>query len=251
MGGQTQHIEVLMYHSISDAGGPTSIPTPVFAAQMQALSDSGYHVAEFADLVTWRDGTDTLPPKTAIITFDDGFLDFRDAAWPILSKLNFPAIVFLPTDCMGAIESWPGANDPPRPLMSWSDISALHKDGAGFGSHSLDHANLTQLDKERLNLQLRQSRNHLQDALGEPVDAFAAPYGAVNKTVRDAIADYYDIAAGTRLGRAEFSVDIFDVPRLEMHYFRDIALWRKYLDGDADNYLTMRKLARNVRQAFR
>jgi len=250
MGEQTQHIDVLMYHSISDAGGPTSIPRQVFSDQMNALAETGYHVADFVDLVAWRDGQRKLPDKTAIVTFDDGFLDFRDTAWPILNKLGFPATVFLPTDCMGGYENWNGANHPPRQLMSWSDIGALYKDGARFGSHSQNHANLTQLAKEGLSLQLRQSRGNLEDALGEPVDAFAAPYGAVNEGVLSAIAEYYDIAAGTRLGRTDAAVDIFDVPRLEMHYFRDIALWRKYLEGKAERYLTIRKFARNIRRAF-
>ena len=250
MGEQTQHIDVLMYHSISDAGGPTSIPGPVFFDQMNTLAEIGYHVADFTDLIAWREGRTKLPEKTAIITFDDGFLDFRDEAWPVLNKLGFPAIVFLPTDCIGGNENWKGGNHPPRQLMSWNDISALYQDGARFGSHSQNHANLTQLDQKNLDLQLRQSRSNLEDALGEPVDAFAAPYGAVNEGVLSAIAEYYDIAAGTRLGRTDNAVNIFDIPRLEMHYFRDISLWRKYLEGKAERYLTVRKLARSIRQAF-
>lgn len=251
MGEQTQHIDVLMYHSISDAVGPTSIPERVFSRQMNALAETGYYVADFTDLIAWRDGTKKLPQKTAVITFDDGFLDFRDTAWPVLKKLGFSATVFVPTKCPGENENWEGANNPPRELMSWSDISALYEDGARFGSHSLNHANLTQLDEAELAEQLRQSRSDLENALGDPVDAFAAPYGAVNKSVRDAIADFYDIAAGTRLGTMDAAGDIFDVPRLEMHYFRDVALWRKYLEGKADHYLTVRRFARNVRQAFR
>ncbi len=251
MSAHRQHIDVLMYHSISDAGGPTSMPAPVFAAQMKALAETGYHIANLTDLVAWREGQLKLPEKTAIITFDDGFLDFRDAAWPVLERLGFSAIVFLPTDCLGENESWEGANSPPRALMSWGDVSALSKNGAQFGSHSLTHANLTLLDRETLNTQLSQSRSRLEDALGEAVTTFAAPYGAVNETVRSAIADHYAIAAGTQLGRTDDSVDVFDVPRLEMHYFRDIALWRKYLEGKADRYLAVRKFARNIRQVFR
>ena len=250
MGGQTKHIDVLMYHSISDEGGPTSIPGPIFAEQVKALADTGYHIADFVDLVDWRDGGKALPKKTAIITFDDGFMDFRDTAWPILKEFGFSATVFVPTDCVGDAESWDGANEPPRKLMDWSDILALHKEGVQFGSHSLNHANLTQLDNESLNLQLRQSRSNLENALDQPVDVFAAPYGAVNKTVLAAIADYYDIAAGTGLGRMDESADIFNVPRLEMHYFRNIALWRKYLEGKAGPYLTFRKIARSLRQAI-
>ena len=94
MSDHKQHVDVLMYHSISDAPGPTSIPPAIFEQQMDELAAAGYHVADLTDLIGWRAGRASLPDKTAIITFDDGFLDFRDAAWPILRARNFPAIVF-------------------------------------------------------------------------------------------------------------------------------------------------------------
>ena len=135
--------------------------------------------------------------------------------------------------------------------MNWDEVSALSKDGATFGSHSLTHANLTQLDPQSLDAQLQQSRERLEDKLGLDVKTFAAPYGAVNDAVLKAIASHYDIAAGTGLGRAGKDVDLFDVPRLEMHYYRDLSVWKRHLEGRGGSYLTMRKFARRVRQAIR
>ena len=108
-------IDILMYHSISDADGPTSILPQVFKDQMQAIADIGIPVISLDDLIEARAGRATLPDQSIIITFDDGFRDFVDNAVPTLERLNFPVINYLPTGCIGGVESWAGSNDPARP----------------------------------------------------------------------------------------------------------------------------------------
>ena len=55
---------------------------------------------------------------------------------------------------------------------------------------------------------------------------------------------------GTGLGRASRNADLTDAPRIEMHYFRRASLFRAYLEGRAEWYLTARKAARRVRSAM-
>ena len=43
-------------------------------------------------------GNEGLPPRPAILTFDDGFADFRSTALPILEEFEMPAVVFLNMD---------------------------------------------------------------------------------------------------------------------------------------------------------
>jgi peptidoglycan/xylan/chitin deacetylase (PgdA/CDA1 family) len=38
----------------------------------------------------------------AVITFDDGYRDVYDNAWPVLQRMNLPAIVYVPTAFMGS-----------------------------------------------------------------------------------------------------------------------------------------------------
>ncbi len=247
MADQTQKLEILMYHSVSDGPGPTCIPSEVFAAQIASLAEAGYHVADLPDVVAWRRGEMELPAKTAIITFDDGFRDFRDAAWPVLQRYGFSAVVFLPTEHIGRQENWVGANEPPRPLMSWADIRSLARDGASFGSHSMTHAKLPEISEERLQSELSLSKARLEDELGEPVRTVAPPYGATSEVVRVAMAQHYDVAVGTGFDRTDRTSDLFDLPRIEMFYFRNADIWRRYLDGKANVYMAIRRFARNLR----
>ena len=113
-------VDVLMYHSVSDEPGPTSIPPRVFRDQMTALTEYGCRVVSLTELATWSRGERALGPRPVVITFDDGFRDFADAAYPVLEAHGFSATVFLPTACMGGRESWYGANRERRALMSWA-----------------------------------------------------------------------------------------------------------------------------------
>ncbi|MEW2915900.1 polysaccharide deacetylase family protein [Ruegeria sp. ANG10] len=237
--------DILMYHSISDALGPTSIAPEVFKAQMQALAASGLPVVT-PDALANPPG-----PRVVIISFDDGFEDFADTAWPILREHGFCPIVYLPSGLMGGMDHWAGGNIPPRPLMGWDKIEALAGEGVCFGAHSVSHPDLTTLDTLMLEEEVSGSGQDIAARLGQPVRHFAPPYGASNNSVLRQIAQHYDTSVGTRLGVAKAGDDIHDLPRLEMFYFTDITRWKAHLEGHGKTYLAARKTLRGVRAAIR
>jgi len=244
----TSAVNVLMYHAISDAPGPTSIDPATFRGQMERLAARGYRVASLRDFAAWHGGEIELPARTAIITFDDGFADFAETAAPILAEQGWSATVFLPTGRLGGAENWYGADRPARALMTWDQVAALAKDGIDFGGHSVTHADLTNLNAAELEHEIAQSHRDLNRQLGQAPVAFAPPYGLANATVLAAVGRHFQVSVGTRLGRATRACDIFDVPRLEMHYFRDLARWSAYLDGRAEFYFKARRVLRRLRQ---
>ena len=237
---------VLTYHSISDAGGPTSIAPAEFAMQMQALADTGYRSQRLGEFIDWHDGKQDIG-KQVLITFDDAFADFASVAAPILDRHGFSALVFVPTARLGTAEEWKGGNRPPRPLMDWDTIRALAKDGTEFGGHSRTHADLTKLDSVACETEVAGCSRDLAMQLGKPVDSFAAPYGRVTPAVVATIGGHYRIAFGTRLARARRHQQRFDIPRIEMHYFRDRHRWQGLLEGNL-GYLRIRQGLRAVRE---
>lgn len=237
--------DILMYHAISDAPGPTSIAPHVFAEQMRALADSGLPV------VTPDALADPPAPRMVVITFDDGFADFADTAWPILRDHGFRPIVYLPSGRMGGTDSWAGGHVPPHPLMRWDQVLSLADQGVEFGAHSISHPDLTTLDAASARHEIEASGAEISARLHRPVRHFAAPYGASNAAIRRMIAKRYDSAVGTRLDVARSGDDIHDLPRLEMYYFTDIARWRAHLAGRGGPYLTVRKALRGLRARVR
>lgn len=235
-------VAVLMYHSISDLVGPTAIAPGIFVEQMQAIQEAGWHVADLSEFVAWRKGEAELPPRTAVLTFDDAFVDFAEHAAPELISRGWSATVFVPTRCAGRSVEWGGVGTDQR-VLDWPAIRDLAEAGIQFGSHAETHSDLTRMDAAAALAELVRSKDTLESELGRAVAHFAAPYGATSVALRGAIERHYDSNVGTRLGFADRMCNLYDVPRIEMHYFRNPKRWRALLDGDGA-YLGVRRVLR-------
>lgn len=241
-------VHVLMYHSISDGPAPTCISPRIFSEQMATIEGEGYQVISLTDFASWHNGKLELPENVVVLTFDDGFEDFYDSAFPVLRERNWTATVFLPTKLVGGIENWDGQlKDSPRRLMNWAQIAELKEQGIEFGGHSLTHEDLTSLSSDELERQVRMPLEMIKQQIGDYANCFAPPYGRCNARVQGEIRKWCQASVGVRLDRATQQSDIYDVPRIEMHYFRNIKLWRSFLQQRAEVYFASRRLLRNVR----
>jgi len=239
-------VNILMYHSISSGDGPTCISPDTFAMQMAELEESGNTVVSLTDIARWHRGHLVLPENAVAVTFDDGFLDFATHAFAQLYPRRWPSTVFLPTAKVGQREDWDQECTHKR-LLDWTMIEELAKAGVEFGGHSATHADLTRLSDTDLKREIRQSQQDIAQRLGCAPRAFAQPFGHSNRRVRNAIQEHYDLSVGTRFDKARTKHDLFELPRIEMHYFRDRHHWRSFLDG-ANGYLKRRQSLRGLRR---
>ena len=242
-------VDILMYHSIATDDVATAIAPDIFKAQMDAVETSGTPVITLDDYVAARNGEKSLPPASIIITFDDAFVDFQEQAFPILSEKGFPATVYVPTGCVGGTENWRGALQPPRHIMSWSDLEHLAANGIQLGSHTISHPDLNELKTLDLIEEVRRSKQTLEDRVGKEINHFAPPYGIADYFARTAIERLYQTSVGTSFERATLESDIIDLPRLEMFYFKKMKRWEDHLAGKGKGYMTRRRTLRQAREA--
>lgn len=238
-------IDILTYHSISSHSGPTNIRADIFRDHMQALADSDYQVVSLAECGRWCRSEKELPDRSVVITFDDGFKDFVTDAFEELHSRGWTATVFVPTGKLGGNNDWERFSQ--RQLMTWGDVRQLHSCGVQFGAHTVNHPDLTNVSRRIASQEIAESKSELEQQLGCEVKHFAPPYGRINDDVRREISKSYELSVGTTLARAVRSSDVYDLPRIDMHYFRDLRRWREYLSGKARFYMSVRKLLRSVR----
>lgn len=100
-------LTVLAYHRLGEPDRPdfdtykpnVSATPAAFAEQMAFVqAHSHFNVVSLTDVVAWLNESRPLPPRPLLITFDDGYRDNYDYAFPILKQRNLPAVIFLATD---------------------------------------------------------------------------------------------------------------------------------------------------------
>lgn len=242
MSAVDEPLPVLTWHSISDTAGPTAIDAATFRMQVDELARQGYRALTVAEFVTWQRAPTAVAGRRALLTFDDGYADFANAAFPVLGTHGYPAVVFLPTGRIGAREDWAGANQPPRLLLDWATVRGLAAAGVEFGGHGVTHADLTRLSPAARRAEIVGCRDDLAARVAVAARSFAAPYGRVDAAVVADIERHFDVAFGTRFDLARPGDPRCDVPRIEMHYFRDQRRWRSFLRGDHAYFHTRRAL---------
>src|SRR5215471_18810036 len=173
-------VMVLCYHRFEDNPHDTLAIAPAdFRAQMKELKDDGIQVVSMKDMLAWRRGEKSIPPKSAVITIDDGYVSGYAVAWPILKEFGYPFTMFIYTNYVGA-----GGKS-----MSWAQLEQMRDAGVDIESHTVSHHDLRHAPKGQeyngwLHNEVYGSKDILEDKLGIKIVAFAFPYGTHNEVVR-------------------------------------------------------------------
>ncbi len=218
---RVERVPILLYHRIADDGPPElaryRTPPEAFRAQMRWLRQHGYHAVTAADLERHLASGESWRGRPVMLSFDDGYRDFHDAAFPILREHDLTAEVFLVTGLVGRSAEWDAAYGPAAPLMDWPQIQALGAEGIRFGSHMASHSHMLALGSAAILHEAAGSRALIERALGRPCTAIAAPFGeASDRFVRIARRCGYEIGVTTETGVARLGGDPLRLPRIEV-----------------------------------
>jgi peptidoglycan/xylan/chitin deacetylase (PgdA/CDA1 family) len=184
---------------------------------MRFLRRHGYHAVTSADVVQHLADGQPFKGRPVLLSFDDGYRDFHDAAWPILRAHDFGAEVMVVTDLVGKAADWDAEYGPPAQLMGWPEIQALATAGVHFGSHMASHSHMATLSSREIALEAARSRALLERALGETCCSIAAPFGeASDRFVRIAQGCGYRVGLTVDPGIAWLSNDPLRLPRIEV-----------------------------------
>ncbi len=172
-----KQIPILCYHQIRDYKPGDSkvakdyiVPPAVFAAQMQALKDSGYTTLLPDELYDYLVFGKSVPDKSVMLTFDDTDLEQYTEAWPVMKKHDYKAVFFIMTVSIG------------RPnYMNKEQILDLYKNGNVIGSHTWDHHNVKKYSEADWVTQIEKPAAQLRQITGEEPVYFAYPFGLWNR----------------------------------------------------------------------
>ncbi|MEA4901630.1 polysaccharide deacetylase family protein [Desulfitobacterium sp.] len=210
-------IPVLMYHSISTIPGNTlGVPVKQFTEEMEWLHRQNYHSLSLEEFYQALANGTPVPEKPILLTFDDGYSDNYNDAWPILRQYGFRATFFITTNSVG-----PG-------MMNWDQLNDLARQGNSIGSHTVNHLDLATLSDKQQKSELTNSKQELEKNLGISEIALCFPSGRYNKTTLDLMPELgYKLGFTTQPGKVHLGDDLLTLKRVRISGGMSLASFRE------------------------
>jgi peptidoglycan/xylan/chitin deacetylase (PgdA/CDA1 family) len=184
---------------------------------MKWLSDRGYSTVTISEVTRAIMNGQTLPDRPVVITFDDGYLDVYQNAYPILEKYGFYATFFIIGNTVDT-----------RGNLSTDQLLELVNDGWEIGCHSMNHSYLT--SGNNLEQEIVGSKELLEEKIGEAVLTFAYPYGLTNWTVTNyTINAGYTSAVGLGSNMTHSTSSLFFLHRKEIKSWYTLDFFEQFL----------------------
>lgn len=177
---------ILMYHMVRDhidgaKFNKLRVKPIEFEKQIAWMKSQGFHFVTMHEL---QENWGQHPAKTVAITFDDGYLDNLENAYPVLEKYQAKATIYVVVDRhdrdwstykkahhnSGELMREPKLNDAQVKQLADSGLIEI-------GSHTLTHANLNELDDADCLCELVDAKQQLEQLIAQPVTSFAYPFG--------------------------------------------------------------------------
>lgn len=137
-----------------------------------------------------QENTKTMPPNqlagpigplpSVLVTFDDALAGVFRNALPILADAGIPALIFVPTACLGCRPGWKQRSNviDRREIVATRDtLVANLAPLVHYGSHGRTHLSLLDAGENDARNEIFGSKAELEVISGRPVEGFAFPYG--------------------------------------------------------------------------
>lgn len=187
-------VPIFIYHSVrpyipgeSKIQDKYDITTEMFEDQLKYLQDNGYTVITLDDLIVdMQNGTTSPVAKPVVLTFDDGWHNQYQYAFPLLQKYGMTATFYIYTNSIGH-----------KYFLTWDEVKEMDAAGMTIASHTVSHPRMEKLPIARVQKELVDSKQIIEAELGKPIVHFASPGGYINAAIMAAAKEAGYVTART------------------------------------------------------
>lgn len=210
-----------MYHYISNPPSGAdrfrldlSVRPSMFEAHLQYLRQAGYETVSLSDLILHLTQGRPLPPQPIVLTFDDGYRDAYEEAFPGLRRYGFQGTFFVLTGRADAGD--------PR-YLSWEQIRQMSEAEMDIQLHGREHIPLSGRDEAFLFYHIIGGKQSIEAHTGRPVRFFAYPSSDYDKNLIRFLEGYqFWGAVTTAYGADERLENRFTWPRIRIRGTDDV-----------------------------
>ncbi len=172
-------LRVLEYHSVSTDGfeNQVTISREKLIAQFEYLKVNGYRALWLSEIDDVLASGKKLPPKSVVLTFDDGYRDNFTVLYPLLKEYDFKAVCFMVLGRIGQNIDWAGqyVNDT-MPLMDKPQLLEIGSH-VELAHHTYKHDNYTKISFDEIEKDLELCNEVIEKEGLNVFPALAYTYG--------------------------------------------------------------------------
>ena len=239
---EVKDIPILLYHAVveemPEENQEMFVTAEKFEEDLQYMKENGYTTISLEDMEKYYSGAEIeLPEKPIMITFDDGYLNNYEVAYPLLKKYDSKATIYLIGWSVGR-DTMLDSDKRINPHFTYEQGIEMMESGlVDFGSHTDDLHNLEGLSygyktqaglgllkyegesdekyRDRITGDLKKSKKDLEENLGVEISSIAYPYGMYNDIVIEVI-KALDFKSGLVIDSDKTSNSIYEIRRTSM-----------------------------------
>ena len=189
-----------------------------FLHQLRWLKRLGVQFIPMRDLHAWLLGKKKIPPRSAVLTFDDALVSIADHIFPYLKQQAIPFTIFVIAGLIGRKSHFSTRSSAPdRRHLDLSQLKMMIDTGlVEIGAHGYNHVNFTKVDGEKLHQEIHLAKDLLEESLAVKVSYLAYPWGNTTDTVTQMAKEAgYQLAFTTRKKKLTSNkIDFLRLPRV-------------------------------------
>jgi peptidoglycan/xylan/chitin deacetylase (PgdA/CDA1 family) len=211
-----QSAVILLYHHVAEDTPPsTSIAPADFDAHLAYLRDNDFNVIALDQMIDSLRSGQSLPEKSVVITFDDGYSSIFDEAFPMLESYGYPFTLFLSTQPI---------DDGLGNYMNWDQIRQMSDAGVIIANHMIDHPYMLKMEDNesasqrlvRLREDLLEAEQRIEAETGQSHRYLAYPYGEYDPAIKSLLSELNFVGLAQNSGAVGPESDFLALPRFPL-----------------------------------
>ncbi|WP_167408553.1 polysaccharide deacetylase family protein [Bacillus subtilis] len=198
-------LPILMYHSIS-SGNSLRVPKKEFEAHMKWIHDNGYQTLTSKEAYLMLTQDKKPSEKCVLITFDDGYTDNYQDAYPVLKKYGMKATIFMIGKSIGH-----------KHHLTEEQMKEMAQHGISIESHTIDHLELNGLTPQQQQSEMADSKKLFDNMFHQQTTIISYPVGRYNEeTLKAAEKTGYQMGVTTEPGAASRDQGMYALHRVRV-----------------------------------
>jgi hypothetical protein len=157
------------------------LSSQAFEKQLAHLVENGFDVLDMTDAVRYMKGEKITEKRPIALSFDNGYEDLYDHAFPMLAEYRLPCTLLLNPEKAGTSALIGGKR---VSYLGWEQLRALSRNDVRIGVYEDAAWNINQIPEHMVMRHIVDFKNLMEDKLGMEVRYSGVKEGVPNQSIR-------------------------------------------------------------------